>query len=195
MVQDRWCCHHGQWRLLLYRRPAKRTYQIQGISKKTLLCSIIDGFQGFQVPPAELESVLLTHPDIADAAVIGVYSFSEATELPRAYVVHAQPNSIGSEAQKAAFASSIQRWIQSKVARQKFLRGGTACMLFIWLEHWHLRLAGVVVITAIPKRLVHNSRLPHTLILNLDSAAGKILRRELREQAKKELNPATLSKL
>lgn len=99
--------------------------------KKNLLCSIIDGFQGYQVPPAELESVLLTHPDIADAAVIGVYSFSEATELPRAYVVHAQPNSIGSEAQKAAFALSIQRWIQSKVARQKFLRGGTACMFFI----------------------------------------------------------------
>ena len=93
---------------------------------KNLLCSIIDGFQGFQVPPAELESVLLTHPEIADAAVIGVDSVSEATELPRAYVVHAQPNSIKSEAQKAAFASSIQRWIQSKVARQKFLRGGTA---------------------------------------------------------------------
>lgn len=113
-----------------------------------LLCTIIDGFQGFQVPPAELESVLLTHPDIADAAVIGVYSVSEATELPRAYVVHAQPNSIRSETQKAAFASSIQRWIQSKVARQKYLRGGTAsiCFSFDWstdtfyLQVWSLPL-------------------------------------------------------
>jgi hypothetical protein len=115
---------------------------------KNLLCTVIDGFQGFQVPPAELESVLLTHPDIADAAVIGVYNASEATELPRAYVVHAQPNSITSEAQKAAFASSIQRWIQSKVARQKFLRGGTAgiCFSFDWstdtfyLQVWSLSM-------------------------------------------------------
>lgn len=41
------------------------------------------GPTSFTVPPAELESVLLTHPDIADAAVIGIESVEEATELPR----------------------------------------------------------------------------------------------------------------
>jgi hypothetical protein len=35
------------------------------------------------VPPAELESILLQHPDIVDAAVIGIYSEAEATEFPR----------------------------------------------------------------------------------------------------------------
>jgi 4-coumarate--CoA ligase len=39
------------------------------------------------VPPAELESLLLTHPLISDVAVIGIYDEEEATELPRAYVV------------------------------------------------------------------------------------------------------------
>jgi len=42
--------------------------------------------KGFQVAPAELEAVLLTHPGIADAAVIGVPD-DEAGEVPRAYVV------------------------------------------------------------------------------------------------------------
>lgn len=79
---------------------------------------------GITVPPAELEGVLLTHPDIADAAVIGVESVKEATELPRAYVVHARPEEIKTEAQKYAFAQSVKEWIRGMVARHKFLRGG-----------------------------------------------------------------------
>ena len=39
--------------------------------------------QGFQVPPAELESILLSNKDVADVAVIGIDSREEATELPR----------------------------------------------------------------------------------------------------------------
>ncbi|KAF9012476.1 AMP binding protein [Cyathus striatus] len=109
-------------------------------------------YKGFQVPPAELESVLLTHPDVADVAVIGVESAKEATELPRAYIVPARPDSIKTDAEMTALALAVQKWIQTKVARHKFLRGG------------------VVIIDAVPK-----------------SAAGKILRRELRERAKQEL--------
>ncbi|MBE8477170.1 4-coumarate--CoA ligase family protein [Streptomyces justiciae] len=43
-------------------------------------------YKGFQVAPAELEALLLTHPGIADAAVIGVYN-DEGNEVPHAYVV------------------------------------------------------------------------------------------------------------
>ncbi len=42
-------------------------------------------YKGFQVPPAELEAVLVTHPAVADAAVIGIPD-EEAGELPKAFV-------------------------------------------------------------------------------------------------------------
>lgn len=43
-------------------------------------------YKGFQVPPAELESILLTHPAIKDTAVVG-YPDELAGELPLAFVV------------------------------------------------------------------------------------------------------------
>ena len=42
--------------------------------------------KGFQVAPAELEAMLLTHPAVADVAVIGVPD-EQSGEVPRAYVV------------------------------------------------------------------------------------------------------------
>ncbi|RJQ78050.1 4-coumarate--CoA ligase family protein [Pseudonocardiaceae bacterium YIM PH 21723] len=47
-------------------------------------------YKGYQVPPAELEAILLTHPGIADAAVIGVKD-AEGEEVPKAFVVR-QPS-------------------------------------------------------------------------------------------------------
>jgi acyl-CoA synthetase (AMP-forming)/AMP-acid ligase II len=43
-------------------------------------------YKGYQVPPAELEAVLLSHPEIADAAVIGARD-DEGEEIPKAFVV------------------------------------------------------------------------------------------------------------
>jgi len=43
-------------------------------------------YKGFQVPPAELEALLLTHPAVADAAVVGRPD-PEAGEVPVAFVV------------------------------------------------------------------------------------------------------------
>jgi acyl-CoA synthetase (AMP-forming)/AMP-acid ligase II len=45
-------------------------------------------YKGFQVAPAELEAILITHPQVADCAVIGVAD-EEAGELPKAFVVPA----------------------------------------------------------------------------------------------------------
>ncbi|KAJ6467898.1 AMP binding protein [Mycena sanguinolenta] len=113
-------------------------------------------YKGFQVAPAELESLLLTHPDIADVAVIGVEDREQATELPRAYVVHARPQEIKSLPQRTEFTQGVAKWMELKVAKHKFLRGGVA------------------IIDAVPK-----------------SAAGKILRRELRDLTKQEKVDAT----
>jgi acyl-CoA synthetase (AMP-forming)/AMP-acid ligase II len=43
-------------------------------------------YKGLQIAPAELEAVLLAHPAVADAAVIGVAD-EEAGEVPKAFVV------------------------------------------------------------------------------------------------------------
>ncbi|MFG2354376.1 4-coumarate--CoA ligase family protein [Streptomyces sp. NPDC048521] len=43
-------------------------------------------YKGFQVAPAELEALLLTHPGIADSAVIGAYD-EDGNEVPHAFVV------------------------------------------------------------------------------------------------------------
>jgi acyl-CoA synthetase (AMP-forming)/AMP-acid ligase II len=43
-------------------------------------------YKGFQVPPAELEALLLTHSCVADAAVVP-FQDDEAGEVPKAFVV------------------------------------------------------------------------------------------------------------
>ncbi|MFE9773993.1 4-coumarate--CoA ligase family protein [Streptomyces sp. NPDC005931] len=43
-------------------------------------------YKGFQVAPAELEALLLTHPGIADAAVVGALD-DDGNEIPHAHVV------------------------------------------------------------------------------------------------------------
>lgn len=71
-------------------------------------------YKGFQVAPAELEDVLLSHPSIADAAVIGVPD-DEAGELPAAFVVIATGQSLTSE---AVMAHAAERLANYKHIRQ-----------------------------------------------------------------------------
>ena len=76
-------------------------------------------YKGFQVPPAELEGLLISHPKIVDVAVVGVYDKDQATEVPRAYIVPAP-----GVAKSKETASEVIAWLQSKVANHKRLRGG-----------------------------------------------------------------------
>lgn len=92
--------------------------------------------------------MLLQHPHVADVCVIGVYDKTQATELPRAYVVLA-----GSHDDHAAMEREIIAWLTARVARHKRLGGG------------------VRFLEAIPK-----------------TASGKILRRNIRDAAQKEMD-------
>ncbi|KAH6664580.1 hypothetical protein B0J14DRAFT_681684 [Halenospora varia] len=76
-------------------------------------------YKGFQVAPAELEGLLLKHPQITDVAVIGVMFEQAATELPRAYVVLSP-----SVVETPQIADAIIRWLGERVAGHKRLRGG-----------------------------------------------------------------------
>jgi 4-coumarate--CoA ligase len=124
--------------------------------------------RGHQVAPAELEALLLTHPNIVDAAVTGIHD-DYSGELPRAYVVRREkpvPKTIISNEDDTPTPtidttattttgtgmiteSDIYAWVKERVAGYKRLDGG------------------IIFVDAIPK-----------------SASGKILRRILRDEAK-----------
>ena len=57
--------------------------------------------------PAELEAVLLGHPEIADAAVIGVPEKESGEELPKAFVVRAPGSELTEEAVMAYMAEKV----------------------------------------------------------------------------------------
>jgi acyl-CoA synthetase (AMP-forming)/AMP-acid ligase II len=68
-------------------------------------------YKGMQVPPAELEAVLLSHPAVADAAVVPLAD-AEAGEIPRAFVVRKAP----------ATAEELMAYVAAQVAPYKKVR-------------------------------------------------------------------------
>jgi 4-coumarate--CoA ligase len=76
-------------------------------------------YKGFQVAPAELEGLLIAHDDVDDVAVVGIYEESQATELPKAFVVPKKGVKGDKETEKR-----IMDWLAAKVASHKRLRGG-----------------------------------------------------------------------
>ncbi|KAF4619016.1 hypothetical protein G7Y89_g14834 [Cudoniella acicularis] len=98
--------------------------------------------KGNQVAPAELEALLLEHPKIQDACVVGVTIYGE--EVPRAYVVVREGEKKGEK--------EVMEWLSERVSRFKRLTGG------------------VGFVDSVPK-----------------NPSGKILRKIMREKAKKEV--------
>ena len=68
-------------------------------------------YKGFQVAPAELEAVLLSHPMVADAAVIPCPD-EEAGEVPKAFIV----------LKGEATAEELQEYVSERVAPYKKIR-------------------------------------------------------------------------
>jgi len=68
-------------------------------------------YKGYQVPPAELEAILLTHPAVADAAVIASPD-EDAGEVPKAFVVLKAP----------ATPEELMQFVAQRVAPHKKIR-------------------------------------------------------------------------
>ncbi|QYN35315.1 AMP-binding protein [Pseudonocardia sp. DSM 110487] len=71
-------------------------------------------YKGYQVPPAELEALLLTHDKIADAAVIGVHD-AEGEEVPKAFVVR-------QESAADLTAGEVMAFVAERIAPHKKVR-------------------------------------------------------------------------
>ncbi|MGI9196236.1 MAG: 4-coumarate--CoA ligase family protein [Candidatus Nanopelagicales bacterium] len=95
-------------------------------------------YKGFQVAPAELEALLLTHPAVADAAVIGIPD-PEAGEIPKAFVVLKPGQEVSAEeiteftrqhvatykvVHEVAFVEAIPKSASGKILRRMLRDGG-----------------------------------------------------------------------
>ncbi|CAL9215676.1 unnamed protein product [Arabidopsis halleri] len=97
-------------------------------------------YKGYQVAPAELEALLLTHPEITDAAVIP-FPDKEVGQFPMAYVVRKTGSSLSEKSimefvakqvapykriRKVAFVSSIPKNPSGKILRKDLIKLATS---------------------------------------------------------------------
>jgi acyl-CoA synthetase (AMP-forming)/AMP-acid ligase II len=75
-------------------------------------------YHGYQIAPAELEALLLSHPKIQDAAVIGVRG-DDGEEIPKAFVVAAPDSGLSADEVMAFVAGEVAP--HKKVRRVEFI--------------------------------------------------------------------------
>ena len=68
-------------------------------------------YKGFQIAPAELEALLITHPGVVDVAVIGIPD-DEAGEVPKAFIVRAEGADVTLEALQALILEHLTKYKQ-----------------------------------------------------------------------------------
>ena len=119
---------------------------------------VLGGLKSVAVAPAELEAVLINHPEIADAAVIGVPEKESGEELPKAFVVRAQ----GSELTEAG----VMAYMAEKVAPHKKIR-------FVeFIDEVPKSSAGKILRKELKARAVELGR-PTTGVISVCAAGGQ----------------------
>lgn len=76
-------------------------------------------FKGYQVPPAELEDLIIKHVKVEDVAVIGIMNERLASEVPLAYIVVK-----AGIPEDEATAKLILDHVSNQTVNYKHLRGG-----------------------------------------------------------------------
>jgi acyl-CoA synthetase (AMP-forming)/AMP-acid ligase II len=66
--------------------------------------------RGWQVSPAEVEGIILQHPEVVDAAVIGIDLANGVGDVSRAFVVLGEKSQLSEEDVKAFVGKSLARY-------------------------------------------------------------------------------------
>ena len=76
-------------------------------------------YKGYQIAPAELEALLLSHPKVMDVACIGVQEKESGEEVPKAFVVAAPDSGLDAESVMTFVAENVAPY--KKVRRVEFV--------------------------------------------------------------------------